>query len=63
MKYAELKKKLAKAGFRFERQGKGSHQIWKHKVTGNRIVFPDHGSKEIPKGTAARIMKDAGIDQ
>jgi predicted RNA binding protein YcfA (HicA-like mRNA interferase family) len=62
MKYAELKKKLAKAGFRFERQGKGSHQIWQHKVTGKRIVFPDHLSKEIPKGTAAQIMKDAGIN-
>lgn len=62
MKYTELKKKLTKAGYRLERHGKGSHQIWKHKGTGKRIVFPDHGSKEIPKGTVARIMKDAGIN-
>jgi len=31
MKFSELKKKLKQAGFRFERQGKGSHQIWYNK--------------------------------
>lgn len=61
MKYSELKRKLKKAGFNFERQGKGSHQIWYNKQSGKRIIFPDHGSKEIPKGTVAGIMKDAGI--
>lgn len=61
MKYSELKKKLKQAGYRFERQGKGSHQIWISKETGHRIIFPDHGSNEIPKGIAASIMKDAGL--
>lgn len=62
MKYSELKRKLKKAGFNFERQGKGSHQVWYNKQSGKRIIFPDHGGKEIPKGTAAGIMKDAGLN-
>ncbi len=61
MKFSELKKKLKQAGFRLEQQGKGSHRIWYNKQSGKRIIFPDHGSKEIPKGTANSIMKDAGI--
>jgi len=62
MKTSELLRKLRYAGFELLRQGKGSHQIWHNPETGVQIVVPDHGSKEVGKGLARKIMKDAGLN-
>lgn len=35
--------------------------IMKHAIKTNHIVVPDHGSHEIGKGLANKILKDAGI--
>lgn len=61
MKYNELKKKLKKAGWSFLRQGKGSHEVWQNAETKQRIIVANHGSKEVPTGTANKILKDAGL--
>jgi predicted RNA binding protein YcfA (HicA-like mRNA interferase family) len=61
LKSSELIKKLKRAGFVLLRQGKGSHEIWHHPGTGKEIVVPNHGSKEVGKGLAQKILKDAGI--
>lgn len=54
----EVKTKLKQAGCRFDRQGKGDHEIWLSPVTGKR--FPvDQGIKS--RHTANAIMKQAGI--
>lgn len=44
-----------------ERKGKGSHLILKHPTIKKTIVFPNHGSAEMAKGTLDRILKDAGL--
>jgi mRNA interferase HicA len=61
LKSSELLKKLKKGGFRFLRQGKGSHEIWYNPETGVELVVTNHGSKEVAKGLAEKILKQAGI--
>ena len=53
----ELLKVLREAGFEKIRQG-GSHEIWGN----SKINFPIPRHKgEIPKGTAEKILKQAGL--
>ena len=62
MNYHELAKLMRKAGWRFERNGKGSHRIWRHPERPNPITIPDHGSKEINPGLVRGIKRQAGIE-
>lgn len=53
-----LKKILREHGCRFERMGKGDHEIWFSPITGRR--FPvDEGMKS--RHTANAVLKQAGI--
>lgn len=61
MKASELIKLLKRNGFQFDRQAKGSHEIWINNDTGRTAVVPNHGSKEIPFGTINKILKQAGL--
>lgn len=61
MNSSELIRKLRRAGFVFDRQAKGSHEIWYHPITRHRTVIPNHPGKEIPKGTLRAILKQTGI--
>ena len=61
MNYAELTKLLKNAGWYFDREGKGSHKIWRHPERHYQIPVPDHGSKEIKPGLVRGIKKQAGI--
>ena len=53
--------KLRKAGFIFDRQAKGSHEIWLNPVTRRRTTVPNHPGTTIPKGTLKAILKAAGL--
>ncbi len=54
----ELKRLLHDAGCRFERAGKGDHEIWSSPHTGMR--FPvDHKIKS--RHTANAVLKQAGL--
>ena len=54
----ELKRLLRDANCRFERQGKGDHEIWFSPQTGVR--FPvDHKIKS--RHTANAVLKQAGL--
>ena len=55
MKHSELI--LNKAGCLVKRHGV-SHDIWINPKTGNMAAVPRHGSKEIKKATANRILED-----
>lgn len=55
----DLRRILEQNGFVFTRQS-GSHAIFKHPVSGRRVVLPVH-SKDIPTGTLHAILKDAGL--
>jgi len=54
-------KKLRKAGFVFDRQAKGSHEIWYNPTTKRRTTIPNHQGVDIPKGTLKAIIKEAGL--
>lgn len=60
MKSTELFKRLKKAGWEELRQT-GSHKIMKHPSKSKTISVTWHGSKEVPTGTAKKILKQAGL--
>lgn len=60
MKCDELFRKLKKEGWKQVRQ-KGSHKVLRKEGIPKTIVFPYHKGKEMPTGTANRIMKQAGL--
>ena len=61
MNYNELVRLMKKAGWQFDRNGKGSHKIWRHPERQYQIPIPDHGSKEIKPNLVRAIIKQAGI--
>ena len=60
MKTSELTKKLKKAGCYIVEHG-AEHDKWFSPITGKHFRVWRHPSKEIPTGTANKIMKDAGL--
>ncbi len=60
MKTSELVKLLKKNGCVLIEHGR-EHDRWRSEKTGKDFRVPRHPSKEIPTGTANRILKDAGI--
>lgn len=60
MKTSELTKLMKKSGCYFI-EHRGEHDLWYSPATGKEIMVPRHPSKEIPKGTANKIMRDAGL--
>jgi predicted RNA binding protein YcfA (HicA-like mRNA interferase family) len=52
--------KLRRAGFVFDRQAKGSHEIWWHPVTRARTTVPHHPG-DLPEGTVHAILRQAGL--
>ena len=59
-KYKEIIAKLRKAGFKFDRQAKGSHEIWYNPKTKIRATIPNHPG-DTPEGTLNAIVKQAGL--
>ncbi len=57
----EVIRGLKKAGFVFDRQAKGSHEIWYNPVTKKRTTVPNHPGVDIRKGTLKAILKEAGL--
>ena len=57
----EVIRGLKKAGFEFDRQAKGSHEIWYNPSTKRRTTIPNHPGVEIRKGTLKAILEQAGI--
>jgi predicted RNA binding protein YcfA (HicA-like mRNA interferase family) len=60
-KYAEVARKLRVLGFAFDRQARGSHEIWRHQESGRRTTVPHH-RREIPEGTLRSILRQGEID-
>ncbi len=61
MNYNELTKLMKQVGWRFYRNGNGSHKIWIHPAREDQISVPDHGSKEIKPSLVKGIRKQTGI--
>ena len=56
----ELGKILEARGWELDRI-KGSHHIYYHSQTGQRVVVPFH-KRDLPRGTQRAILRQAGID-
>ncbi len=63
MRYKELTKRLKQLGCELERQGKGSHTIWRNPHSNKRAIIPDWGGKDIPPGTVRGILRQLDIDR
>lgn len=59
-KYKDIIRRLRRAGFVFDRNAKGSHEIWWNPKTRARTTVPNHPG-DIPEGTVRAIIKQAGI--
>lgn len=59
VKYNEFLRLAKKNGWKFLRQGKGSHEIWEK--NNKKVSIPNHGSKEIPKGLVESLKKEMGL--
>ena len=59
--YSRIVKRLKRLGFRFDRQAKGSHEIWWNPHTRLRTTIPNHPG-DIPEGTLRAILRAAGVD-
>lgn len=60
LKYREVIERLRAHGFTFDRQAKGSHEIWYNPKTKRRTTVPHHPG-EIPRGTLRAIIAQTGM--
>lgn len=58
--YREVIARLRRAGFVFDRQAKGSHEIWYNPDTHRRTTVPNHPGT-IARGTLRAIIREAGL--
>lgn len=58
LSYKELTTRLKRFGFRFYRQGKGSHELWVRDLDGKVVPLPFHNGKNIRKGTVRAIINE-----
>ncbi|MBA7507544.1 hypothetical protein ES706_06263 [subsurface metagenome] len=56
----EVIHKLRRVGFIFDRQAKGSHEIWWNPKTRARTTVPHHPG-DLPEGTLRAILRQAGL--
>jgi len=56
----EVIRRLKRAGFVFDRQAKGSHEIWRNPASKARTTIPHHPG-DLPEGTVRAILKQASI--
>ena len=61
MTYRILTRKLRKLGCELVRQAPGSHEIWWNPENKSFTAVPHHGSKDIPGGTLATILRNLGL--
>jgi predicted RNA binding protein YcfA (HicA-like mRNA interferase family) len=54
----EVRRLLSKAGWRFERRGKGDHERWINPTTGEHVTLD---AKIQSRHTANAILKEAGL--
>ena len=62
LSYIDVTSKLRNLGFRFYRQGKGSHELWVRDSDSRVIPIPHHKGKKIRKGTIRAIIRETGLN-
>ncbi len=59
-RYRDIVKRLKELGLQFDRQARGSHEIWFNPATQCYTTIPNHPG-DMPEGTLRAILKQAGI--
>jgi predicted RNA binding protein YcfA (HicA-like mRNA interferase family) len=60
-KYREVAEKLRALGWIFDRPGTGSHEVWRHQITGKKVTLPHH-ARDMAEGTLRAVLRETGID-
>jgi len=60
-KYREVARRLRKFGFEFDGPGPGSHEVWRHALTGRKVTIPHH-ARAMAQGTLRAILREAAIN-
>lgn len=58
--YKEVIKEVSRLGYDFHASAKGSHEKWKHRLTGKILLVPFNLNS---RHTANAILKDAGSER
>jgi len=61
LRYREVVQRLRHFGFRFYRQGRGSHELWVRDEDGVVVPVPRHPGKSIRAGTLRAIIRETGV--
>ncbi len=61
MNHRDVTRKLRNLGCYFDRQGRGSHEIWRNPATRLNTVVPNWGSRDLTPGTLRSIIRELGI--
>ena len=60
-RYREVARRLRRAGYRFDRPGPGSHEVWRQEHTGRKVTLLRHDG-DMAEGILRAILREAGID-
>lgn len=58
--YRQVTRKLRRLGFAFDRQARGSHEIWRNAASRRRTTILNHPG-DLPEGTLTAILQQAGV--
>ncbi|MDP4198275.1 MAG: type II toxin-antitoxin system HicA family toxin [Bacteroidota bacterium] len=58
--YREVVRRLRLLGFTFDRHGAGSHEVWRHSISGRKVTVPRH-ARDMAEGTLRAILREAAI--
>ena len=62
MKYREIVRLIEADGWRLARQ-RGSHRQYGHPSKRGKVTIAGQPNKDVPKGTAANILRQAGLSR
>ena len=60
-RYRDIVKRLRELGLQFDRQARGSHEIWFNPALNRYTTIPNHPG-DMPEGTLRAILKQAGVE-
>lgn len=60
-RYRDVARRLRRLGYRFDRAGPGSHEVWRHVETGRKVTLPRHPG-DVAEGTLRAVLREAGIE-
>lgn len=62
MKFREIVRLIEDDGWQLSRQ-RGSHRQYRHPAKPGTVTIAGHPNHDVPKGTAANILRQAGLQR